>query len=165
LLRDHGSEQRYHHLEFGLNSRADELQAAVLRIKLRYLDRWNEQRRSHASTYARKLVDSGLGLPLTAPDNAHVWYVYVVRSERRDYLLGALAAHGIGAGIHFPVPNHLQPASRRFGYREGDLPHTERAAKEVLSLPMYAELSEAQLDRVVRAVREAQAAPESKRRP
>jgi dTDP-4-amino-4,6-dideoxygalactose transaminase len=155
LLRDHGSEQRYHHLEFGFNSRMDEIQAAVLRIKLRHLDAWNARRREHANAYARLLADAGVGLPVTAPDRTHVWYVYVIRSSERDDLHRALAERDIGTGIHFPVPIHLQPASRQLGYSAGDLPHTEQAAREVLSLPMYAELTPEQLDWVTSAIRDA----------
>ena len=155
LMRDHGSEQRYHHLEFGFNSRMDEIQAAVLRIKLRYLEAWNNQRRECAATYDRLLAGTGVGLPRTAPDRTHIWYVYVIRSSARDELQQALTEREIGTGIHFPIPIHLQPACRRLGYDEGDLPHTEQAAREVLSIPMYAELTEAQLEWVASAIREA----------
>jgi dTDP-4-amino-4,6-dideoxygalactose transaminase len=151
LYRDHGSEQRYHHQEFGFNSRMDEIQASVLRIKLRYLDRWNARRREHAATYARLLTDTDVGLPVVAPDRTHVYYVYVIRSPERDALQQALAAREIGTGIHFPIPIHLQAASAAFGYRGGDLPHTECAAREVLSIPMYPELTQEQLEWVATA--------------
>jgi dTDP-4-amino-4,6-dideoxygalactose transaminase len=157
-LRDHGSEERYHHQEIGLNARMDELQAAILRVKLRHLDRWNQHRSSHAQAYTRLLSEADLGLPQTAPYNRHAWYVYVVRSRARDELQLTLAQRDIGTGIHFPIPNHLQPACSAFGYRSGDLPHTERAAHEVLSLPMYAELSDAQLNWVVAGVQAARKA-------
>jgi dTDP-4-amino-4,6-dideoxygalactose transaminase len=152
LYRDHGSEQRYHHMELGFNSRMDEIQAAVLRIKLRHLDAWNAQRRERAATYARLLADAQVGLPVTAAGRTHVWYVYVIRSAERDALQQALAERDIGTGIHFAVPIHLQPATRRFGYRAGDLPHTERAAREVLSIPMYPELTTEQQDWVAAAI-------------
>ncbi len=152
LYRDHGSEQRYHHLEHGFNSRMDEIQAAVLRIKLRHLDAWNAQRRERAAAYARLLDDTGVGLPVTAPGRTHVWYVYVIRSPGRDALLKVLTDREIGTGIHFPVPIHLQPATRRLGYRVGDLPHTERAAHEVLSIPMYPELSTEQQEWIAAAI-------------
>jgi dTDP-4-amino-4,6-dideoxygalactose transaminase len=157
LLRDHGSEKRYHHVQFGLNSRMDEIQAAVLRVKLRHLDEWNAQRRSHAAAYGRLLADANLGLPVTAPGRSHVYYVYVVRSTDRDALQQTLADHEVGSGIHFPIPAHLQEATRALGYREGDLPHTERAAREVLSLPMYAELASDQLEWIAAAARRAPA--------
>ena len=148
LLRDHGSDRRYHHVELGFNSRMDEVQAAVLRIKLRHLDEWNAQRQVRAAIYARLLAGSGVTLPVTASDRDHVWYVYVIRSAERDTLQEQLAKHDIGSGIHFPTPIHLQPATRQFGYHPGDLPHTERAAREVLSIPMYAELTLNQQQRV-----------------
>ena len=152
LLRDHGSEERYQHVEFGFNSRMDEIQAAVLRVKLRYLDDWNARRAQNAATYARRLADTGLSLPCVAPERNHIWYVYVVRAPHRDALRQALADRDIGTGIHFPVPIHLQPATRGLGYAEGDLPNTECAAREVLSLPMYAELTEPQMEWVASAI-------------
>jgi dTDP-4-amino-4,6-dideoxygalactose transaminase len=153
-LRDHGSAQRYHHQELGFNSRMDEIQAAILRIKLRHLEHWNVQRRAHAETYHRLLAGSGLGLPLTGPERTHVWYVYVIRSPERDRLQQALTKRDVGTGIHFPVPIHLQPATRRLGYRVGDLPHTEQAAAEVLSIPMYPELTQVQLEWVAASIQE-----------
>jgi dTDP-4-amino-4,6-dideoxygalactose transaminase len=152
LYRDHGSEVRYNHQVFGLNARMDEIQAAVLRIKLPHLDAWNAQRRGHAATYDRLLRGSGVGLPRLVEDGSHVYYVYVIRSERRDELGRYLAALDIGTAIHFPVPIHLQPAAQPLGYRPGDLPHTERAAREVLSIPMYPELTDEQIQRVADAV-------------
>ncbi len=141
LYRDHGSEQRYHHAAYGFNSRMDEIQAAVLRIKLRHLDAWNALRREHAATYDRLLAEANVGLPVTAADRSHIYYVYVIRSPERDALQRRLAEREIGTGVHFPIPIHLQPATRALGYRTGDLPNTEQAANEVLSIPMYAELS------------------------
>ena len=150
--RDHGSEQRYHHAEYGFNSRLDEIQAAILRVKLRYLDVWNAQRRQHAATYTRLLSGSGVALPATAPDRSHAWYVYVVRSPERDALRRTLAEREIGTGVHFPIPIHLQDACRGLGYRAGDLPVTERVAREVLSIPMYAELTADQLEWVASSI-------------
>jgi dTDP-4-amino-4,6-dideoxygalactose transaminase len=152
LLRDHGSELRYQHLQYGWNSRLDEIQAAVLRVRLRYLETWNKQRISHAALYADLLQESGLRLPAALPGRRHVYYVYVVRSPERDQLQRALAERGAATGIHFPVPIHLQPACRDLGYHEGDLPVTEQIAREVLSLPMYAELSSEQIRYVADAV-------------
>ncbi len=154
LLRDHGSEHRYQHEAIGFNSRMDEIQAAILRIKLRHLATWNAQRSAHAQTYARLLADAPLGLPVTGQDRAHVWYVYVVRTTDREHLQLALREREIGTGVHFPVPIHLQPATQYLGYRAGDLPHTEQAAAEVLSIPMYAELTQTQLDWVSSTIRE-----------
>jgi dTDP-4-amino-4,6-dideoxygalactose transaminase len=155
LLRDHGSERRYRHEEIGFNSRMDEVQAAILRIKLRHLEAWTARRRAHAETYARLLADSGVDLPRIGPDRTHVWYVYVVRADDRDHLQQFLSEREIGSGIHFPVPVHLQPATERLGYRAGELPHTEKAAAEVLSIPMYPELTRDQLTWVASSVRDA----------
>jgi dTDP-4-amino-4,6-dideoxygalactose transaminase len=152
LLRDHGSQVRYQHLAWGLNSRMDEIQAAILRVKLPYLDRWNAQRQQHAATYDEVLRDTGVERPKLVTDGSHVYYLYVVRSERRDEARARLGQLGIETGIHFPVPIHLQPAARDLGYAEGDLPNTERAAREVLSLPMYPELSREQIASVADAV-------------
>src|SRR5207245_3655181 len=157
VLRDHGSDRRYHHVEFGFNCRMDEIQAAVLRIKLRHLDEWNDLRRRHAARYDALLRGTELSLPMVAADRQHVFYVYVVRSAHRDRLHQHLTEAGIGSGIHFPIPVHLQPASSEFGYKVGDLPVTERTADEVLSLPMYAELIDQQLSEVAEAVRAARA--------
>ena len=104
------------------------------------------------------LAQAGLGLPRVGADRSHVWYVYVVRSEQRDRLQQVLAEHDVGTGIHFPVPIHLQPATKGLGYRDGDLPHTEQAAAEVLSIPMYPELTNAQIDWVAAAIHEATSA-------
>src|SRR6266700_6726734 len=119
LLRDHGSEHRYHHAEYGFNSRMDEIQAAVLRIKLRHLDVWNARRRERAATYDRLLATANVGLPVTAADRSHIFYVYVIRSAERDALQRRLAEGEIGTGVHFPIPIHLQPATRTLGYRPG----------------------------------------------
>jgi dTDP-4-amino-4,6-dideoxygalactose transaminase len=152
LLRDHGSEVRYQHLHYGWNSRLDEIQAAILRVKLRYLEAWNDQRISHAAVYADLLQDTGLGLPATLPGRKHVYYVYVVRSRERDGLQRTLAERGIATGIHFPVPIHLQPACADLGYQQGDLPVTEQIAREVLSLPMYPELTNEQIQHVASSI-------------
>jgi dTDP-4-amino-4,6-dideoxygalactose transaminase len=155
LLRDHGSEVRYQHDAFGLNSRLDELQAAVLRVKLPHLDAWNARRRQHAARYDDLLRDSGVEPPQLVTDGSHVYYVYVVRTPWRDELRARLAERDIQTGIHFPVPIHRQPVARKLGFTAGDLPHTERAAAEVLSLPMYPELTDEQIACVADAVRSA----------
>jgi dTDP-4-amino-4,6-dideoxygalactose transaminase len=155
MLRDHGSEARYQHSRIGTNSRIDELQSAILSVKLRYLDQWNTLRCQHAATYAELLAGARVGLPVMAADRNHVYYVFVIRSAERDALQGELTRRGIGTGVHFPVPTHLQPAARDLGYAEGDLPETERAAREVLSIPMYPELTSQQLEYVAGAIHEA----------
>jgi dTDP-4-amino-4,6-dideoxygalactose transaminase len=154
MLRDHGSVQRYHHEMIGLNGRLDEVQAAVLRAKLPHLEEWNEQRRAHAAHYGELLSDlKEVTLPEVAGYAEHVYHLYVVRVPRRDELKEVLARQGIGTGIHYPIPCHLQPAFRYLGYQVGDLPVTERIAGEVLSLPMYPELMAEQRLYVVNAMR------------
>ncbi len=152
LLRDHGSGTRYQHERLGVNARIDEIQSAVLRIKLRHLDAWNARRRAHALRYDELLADAEVVRPELPSDDSHVFHLYVIRTPRRAELQQRLAAAGIASGIHYPVPVHLQAPYRALGYREGLLPETERAAHEVLSLPMYAELTEAQLRYVASAV-------------
>jgi dTDP-4-amino-4,6-dideoxygalactose transaminase len=148
LLRDHGQSGRYQHLTFGTNSRLDELQAAILRVKLRHLDDWNEARRRHAARLNTLLAGSGLELPREAAGRRHVYHHYAVLAPDRDRLQEALGHSGIGTGIHYPTPIHLQPTYEQLGYHAGDFPISERVAATVLSLPMYAELAEEQLERI-----------------
>ncbi len=149
LLRNHGRRSKYIHEQKGFGHRLDALQAAILRAKLPYLDRWTDARRRLAARYSDLLADSPLTLPAEAPDAASAWHLYVVRSEQRDELLAFLNDHGVAAGIHYPVPLHLQPAYADLGYRPGDLPVTEAVASTCLSLPLYPELCHDQQDRVV----------------
>ena len=132
----------------GGNRRLDTLQAAVLRVKLRRLDAWNEARRRHAAAYARLLAGTGLTLPTTRADVEPVHHLYVVQAPDRDRLLGLLQERGVGAGLHYPVPIHLQEAYRDRGLGPGAFPVTEAAAARVLSLPMFPELTGAQIERV-----------------
>jgi len=150
-LRTHGSPRRYLHEEFGWNCRLDAIQAAVLRVKLPYVEKWNQQRRDRAATYDRLLKQSGFASgrandpirPLgTSPHAHHVYHQYVIRAQRRDDLRQFLADRKIGTEVYYPIPIHLQPAFAYLGYREGDLPESERAAREVLALPMFPELTE-----------------------
>ena len=156
LLGDHGSERRYEHLTIGFNSRLDTLQAVVLRAKLRRLAADNEARRQAADRYAELLADlPDVVLPRTAPGNEHVWHLYTLRVPRRDNILSSLQAEGIGAGIHYPVPVHLQPAFRYLGYGPGDFPVAEAAAEQLLSLPLYPQITAEQQARVAEAVQRA----------
>ena len=156
LLGDHGSERRYEHLTVGFNSRLDALQAVVLRAKLRGLAAGNQARRQAASRYAELLADlPEVILPRTAPGNEHVWHLYAIRVPRRDDVLRFLHDEGIGAGIHYPVPVHLQPAFRHLGYGPGDFPVAEAAARQLLSLPLYPQITQEQQVRVADAVRRA----------
>jgi dTDP-4-amino-4,6-dideoxygalactose transaminase len=164
-LRNHGSPRRYVHEEFGWNSRLDAIQAAILRVKLKYVEGWNEGRRERAARYDRLFAEAGLAaaasavsnqqaavsassddfpihLPYSADRAHHVFHQYVVRAYRRDELREFLTARKIGTEIYYPIPLHLQPCFVYLGYREGDFPEAERAAKEVLALPMFPELTE-----------------------
>jgi dTDP-4-amino-4,6-dideoxygalactose transaminase len=153
-LRNWGSERKYHHPEIGFNSRLDTLQAVVLSAKLARLDAWNAARRQAAARYDAMLADvPGVEPPRTLPGNEHVWHLYVIRVPRRDQVLDRLQADGIGAGIHYPVPLHLHGALSHLGYEFGDFPEAEKAAGEILSLPMYPHLTEEQQGQVVEALR------------
>jgi dTDP-4-amino-4,6-dideoxygalactose transaminase len=172
-LRNHGSPERYLHTEFGWNARMDAIQAAVLRVKLKHVDHWNQQRRSHAETYTLLLQKAGLvangvstnGTPgsatpsngsgfairilKTSPHAFHVFHQYVIRAERRDELRAFLKSRGIGSEVYYPTPLHLQPVFAYLGCKEGDLPESEQAAREVLALPMFPELTSNEIERVV----------------
>lgn len=153
LLRDHGSRQRYHHEVIGVNSRLDELQAAVLRIKLSYLDQWNMARQAHAQTYTEQLQGVVETVPTVRHWGRHVYYVYVVQVAERDRFREILEQEGVATGIHYPIPLHLQPACAQYGYRRGMLPVTEAMAERIVSLPMYAELTGEQIQVVINAVK------------
>ncbi len=161
-LRAHGMRRRYYHDEVGWNSRLDTVQAAVLLVKLKYIAQWNEDRRTVAARYAKlidqsglagKVEDGGIVLPTADPRGTHVYHQYVIRTPRRDDLRAHLTAQGIGSEIYYPVPLHLQHALRDLGYREGRFPESEKAAREVLALPIYPELREDEQIRVVESIR------------
>jgi dTDP-4-amino-4,6-dideoxygalactose transaminase len=156
-LRVHGGRQMYHHEEVGYNSRLDSLQAAVLSVKLPYLARWSEQRRENARYYDDALAGlPGLTTPVVRPENESIYNQYTVRvlDGRRDALAEHLAARGVGSAVYYPLPLHLQECFADLGYREGDFPEAERASREVLSLPIYPELEEAEREYVARSVRD-----------
>ena len=153
-LRDHGQSQKYHHAVEGYNGRLDAIQAAALRIKLPHLDGWNDARRRHAQTYAAQLAASGVEIPEQAPGREHVWHLYVIRHPERERIRTALAAAGIGTGLHYPVPLHLQAAYAALGHGPGAFEVSERWASHGLSLPMFPGLRDDQIERVCRAVRE-----------
>jgi len=155
-LREHGQSTRYYHPVVGYNARLDEIQAAILRIKLKRLDQWNNRRRELARMYDERLKNSGVTVPEIPSDiRRHVFYTYTIRvgGGRRDDLRKYLGERGIGTQIHYPVPIHLQQSAEFLGYRKGDMPVTEKVASEVLSLPMFAELTDEQLERVADSVR------------
>ncbi len=155
MLANHGRREKYLHDFEGVNSRLDGLQAAILSVKLKHLEAWNQARRKHAARYLQLLDGLDIGLPAIQPDSEPVWHLFVVRTPDRDRLAAALKADGIATGIHFPVPLHRQPACTYLGIPEGSLPVTERAATEVLSLPIYAEITDQQIDLVAGAIRDA----------
>jgi dTDP-4-amino-4,6-dideoxygalactose transaminase len=154
MIRDHGSEQRYYHDLIGFNGRLDEVQAVVLRAKLPHLNSWNEQRRQVAAKYNELLKGLPVKTPLIKVENVPVYHQYVVQTSRRDELQAWLKDKGIATGIHYPIPVHLQNSTRYLGYKPGDLPVTETAVKNILSLPMYAELTMDQIQAVAEAIRE-----------
>src|SRR6185295_16757835 len=155
-LRNWGSDRKYYHPEIGFNSRLDTLQAVVLSAKLKRLEDWNEARRRAAARYDRLLAGvASVETPRTLPGNEHIWHLYVVRVPRRDEVLARLKADGIEAGIHYPTPLHLHGAMRHLGHHEGDFPVAEKAAREILSLPMYPHLGAADQERVAACVQEA----------
>ena len=145
-LRNYGQQQKYEHTEKGLNARLDTLQAAILKIKLKYLAGWNEDRARHAKSYASRLEGlRGVRLQSCLPDSTHIFHLYIIESERRNALQQYLEEHGVQTGIHYPKPIHLQPAYKDLGYTVGDFPETERLANQMLSLPMFPELTEKQI--------------------
>jgi dTDP-4-amino-4,6-dideoxygalactose transaminase len=153
-LRVHGGAVQYFHDEVGYNSRLDALQAAVLLAKLPHLEAWSAARRAHACYYDEALADMPeVRTPVIAPGNESIYNQYTLRVERRDALQAHLKAQGIGSAIYYPLPLHQQPCFAYLGYQEGSCPEAERAAREVLSLPVYPELTRAQQDEVIAAVR------------
>ena len=150
-LRVYGGRDQYIHEELGFNSRLDEIQAAVLRVKFRFLAEWNGRRRAIAARYRDGLAGLGLTLPAEAPDCVHVYHQFALRVPDRDGVRRRMAELGVPTKVYYPVPLHLQPMYRDLGYRSGDFPEAERAAREVLCLPIYPELTDAQVDEVVEA--------------
>jgi len=164
-LRNHGSPRRYYHHEFGWNGRMDAIQAAVLRVKLRHIADWNRSRRQHAATYDQLFAGAGLASNQTSnqlgatvrllsrsPQAKHVFHQYVIRAQRRDELRKFLAERNIGSEIYYPLPLHLQPVFSYLGLKAGDMPVSEQAATEVLALPMFPELTEAEIRWVVESI-------------
>jgi dTDP-4-amino-4,6-dideoxygalactose transaminase len=156
MLRDWGGEKKYQHLLKGYNMRLEGLQGAVLRVKLRYLEAWTEARRAAAARYNALLAGSGVRTPVAAPNVRHVYHIYAVRSVNRELLRTGLQERGIATGIHYPSPVHLLPAYTDLGYKAGAFPHSEQAAREVLSLPMYPELTAAMQEQVAKALADLQ---------
>jgi dTDP-4-amino-4,6-dideoxygalactose transaminase len=153
MLRDWGQDSKYHHVMRGFNYRMEGLQGAILRVKLRHLERWTEARRAIAAKYNQQIADSGITLPREMPWARHVYHVYSLRTLDRASFRAALQAEGIQTAVHYATPAHLQPAYAALGYGRGSFPASEAAANEVVGLPIYPELTEAQVDLVCEAVR------------
>ena len=153
-LREHGSTVRYYHDEVGFNYRMEGIQGAVLGIKLKHLEKWTRERQRVAKRYAELLTGTPLQLPCEAAGAESVWHLYVVRHPRRDELKKYLDANGVGCALHYPLPLHLQKCYASLGHKAGDFPVAEKAAAECLSLPIYAELTDAQIQRVAQVVKE-----------
>jgi len=154
MLRNYGQKVKYEHIFLAYNRRLDSVQAAVLRVKLRRLDQWNSLRREHAALYDRLLKDSSVVTPAVADHAEHVYHLYVIRTERRKELMDLLDKNRIAAGLHYPVPIHLQQAYSDLGYSRGDFPVTEQFAEKILSLPMYPELPDEYIECVCQCIKE-----------
>ncbi len=154
MIRDHGSERRYYHDLVGFNGRLDEIQAVVLRAKLPHLVEYNELRRKHALRYNELLSSLPVITPIERPENQHIYHMYVIQAPRRDELQIWLKEQGIGTGIHYPVPIHLQNSMSDLGGKKGDFPVTEKVVDQVLSLPMYAELTDDAIRTVASSINE-----------
>jgi len=153
VMRDWGAEKKYYHDLPGFNYRMTGLQGAILRVKLRHLEEWTEARRAHAAYYNQLLKDTDVDTPTEMPYARHVYHLYVIRSRQRDALQAALGEQKIYTGIHYPIPVHMQKAHADLGYKQGDFPLTEKAADEILSLPMFAELLDTEIDQVCDAIK------------
>ncbi|MGR3318089.1 MAG: DegT/DnrJ/EryC1/StrS family aminotransferase [Candidatus Anammoxibacter sp.] len=153
-LRVHGSKDRYYYSKVGINGRLDAIQAAVLNVKLKYLDKWCGMRRERAAYYNEQLNDLPVKLPEINKHNTHIFHQYVIRSKSRDKLFEYLKEHEISCGLYYPLPLHLQESLKCFGYKEGDLPETERAAKETIALPIFPELTIKEQDYVVDTIKD-----------
>jgi dTDP-4-amino-4,6-dideoxygalactose transaminase len=152
MLRDWGAEKKYYHRLKGFNYRMDGIQGAILRVKLKYLAKWTDARRAHAKSYHALLTGSDVVLPVEMPYSRHVYHVYAVRTANRESLQESLAAKGVQTGIHYPIPVHLQEAHADLGYKRGDFPVSEQAADEILSLPMFPEMTSAHIEAVAIAL-------------
>ena len=153
MLRDWGTERKYHHELKGFNYRMEGIQGAILGVKLRYLEAWTESRRRHARKYVELFAGSRVHTPAEMPYARHVYHVFTIRIAERERAQKQLTAAGIATGIHYPIPVHLQPAYSDLGYKAGDFPNAEAAAREVLSLPLFPEMTASQIEDVARAVR------------
>ncbi len=153
VIMDHGSDKRYHHSRLGVNSRLDALQAAILRVKLKHIDSWNEARKDRAALYTELLKDAKVQTPVNREYNDHVFHQYSIQVDNRDGLQEFLKEAGIASAIHYPIPLHLQPAYTEFSQGEGSFPVSEKAAKHIISLPMYPELGEKEIQLITNKIK------------
>ena len=154
IFRDHGQAQKYYHSMVGWNARMDGIQGAVLNVKLKHLDKWNLARRKNAQLYTKLLADiKGVVVPTESDYAKHVYHIYCIRIDNRDLLIKTLAEKNIYCGIHYPVPLHLQDAYKSLGYKKGNFPVAEKCTEQIVSLPMFAELSDAQIEKVAAEVK------------
>ena len=154
MLRDYGQTEKYHHVKVGYNHRLDTIQAAILRVKLKHLDQWNEARRKNAVLYQKLMADFDIQLPVVAENCEAIWHLFMIQADHREELKNKLGQKGVSTGIHYPIPIHLQGAYANLGHKKGDFPVTEKLADKILSLPMYAELPEEMLKYVVEVIKE-----------
>jgi len=154
ILRDHGRSDKYEHKIIGFNHRIDALQAAILNVKLKYLNGWTDARRKNAKLYNELLSNVDVVTPVEKEYSKHVYHLYVIRTKKRDELQKYLKTHGIATGVHYPIPLHLQPAYSHLDYKEGDFTVTEEYSGEILSLPMFGELTEEEIGYVVEKIKE-----------
>lgn len=153
LFANHGRVEKYEHLFEGINSRLDSLQAAILSVKLKYLDSWTEKRNQIASQYINLLQNENLILPFVQPNAISAWHLFVCRSEKRDEIIKAMKREGISCGVHYPIPLHMQPAYRHFGYKPEDFPITKKISSEIISLPLFPELETSAVLRIADVLR------------
>jgi dTDP-4-amino-4,6-dideoxygalactose transaminase len=153
ILRNYGQKEKYIHLELGYNSRLDNLQAGILRVKLKYLEQWNQQRIELANYYIEKLsLNKNIVLPKVKNDKKHIWHLFVIRTKQRDELRKYLAENGVETGIHYPVPLHLTPSFKWLGYKPGDFPIAEKFSNEILSLPIFPGMTKDEIDYVIEVI-------------
>lgn len=154
LLRVHGSKVKYHHEAIGYNSRLDEMQAAILRVKLKYIDKWNNSRYEHAHIYNELLKDLDIVLPTEREACKHVYHLYTIQSTRRDEIIECLKENEIASGIYYPIPVHLQEVYKHLGYKQGDIPNAEDACTKTFALPLYPEMTREQQEYVVTKIKD-----------
>lgn len=152
MLRTHGWKKKYFPEMLGYNSRLDEIQAAVLRVKLKYIDEWNSRRREIAHQYSNRLSHKGIAVPIESPDRVHIYHLYIIRTPNREFLKEKLMEQGVASDIYYPQPLHLANPCRKYGWKEGSLPFSEKASFETLALPLYPELTADQIERVIDGV-------------